>query len=51
MSETTVERNLIRDVGMKSIEDDSLEDSLMSLRTSAGITEGNVSSGVPVNRR
>ena len=39
-SENTVEQNLIRDVGMKSIEDDLLEDLLMSLRTSAaGVTE------------
>ena len=36
---------------MKSTEDDLLEDLLMSLRTSAGVKEGNVSSGVPVNGR
>ena len=46
-----MEQDLIRDVGMKSIEDDLLEDLLMSLRTSAGVTEGNVSNGVPVNER
>ena len=44
-----MEQALIRDVGMKSIEDNLLEDLLMSLRTSAGVTEGNVSNGVPVN--
>ena len=37
-----MEQNLIRDVGMKSIEDDLLEDLLMSLRTSAEVTEGNL---------
>ena len=36
---------------MKFIEDDLLEDLLMSLRTSAGVTEGNVSNGVPMNER
>ena len=36
-----MEQDLIRDVGMKSIEDDLLEDLLMSLRTSAGVIEGN----------
>ena len=36
---------------MKSIEDDLLEDLLVSLRTSAGVTEGNVSSEVQVNGR
>ena len=36
---------------MKSIEDDLLEDLLMSIRTSVGVTEGNVSNGVPVNER
>ena len=46
-----MKQDLIRDVGMKSIEEDLLEDLLMSLRTSAGVTEGNVSSGVPVNGR
>ena len=46
-----MEQDLIRDVGMKSIKDDLLEDLLMSLRSSAGVTEGNVSSGVPVNVR
>ena len=46
-----MEQDLIRDVGMKSNEDDLLEDLLMSLRTLAGVTEGNVSSGVPVNGR
>ena len=46
-----MEQDLIRDVGMKFIEDDLLEDLLMSLRTSAGVTEGNVSSGVPMNGR
>ena len=46
-----MEQDLIRDVGMKSIEDDLLEDLLMSLRTSAGVTEINVSNGVPVNER
>ena len=46
-----MEHDLIRDVGMKSIEDDLLENLLMSLRTSAGVTEGNVSNGVPVNGR
>ena len=51
VSENTVEQDLIRDVGMKSIQDDLLEDLLMSLRTSAGVTEGNVSNGVPVNGR
>ena len=51
LSENTMEQDLIRDVGMKSIEDDLLEDLLMSLRTSAGVTEGNVSNGVPVNER
>ena len=47
----TVEQDLIRNVEMKSIEDDLLEDLLMSLRTSAGATEGNVSNGVSVNER
>ena len=42
ISENTLEQDLIRDVGIKSIEDDLLEDLLMSLRTSAGVTEGNV---------
>ena len=51
ISENIVKQDLIRDVGMKSIEDDLLEDLLMSLRTSAGVTEGNVSNGVPVNGR
>ena len=51
ISEDTVEQDLIRDVEMKSIENDLLEDLLMSLRTSAGMTEGNVSNGVPVNGR
>ena len=51
ISENTVDQDLIRDVGMKSIEDDLFEDLLMSLRTSAGVTEGNVSNGVPVNGR
>ena len=50
-SENTVEQDLIRDVGMKSTEDDLLEDLLISLRTSAGVTDGNVSNGVPVNGR
>ena len=45
--ENTVEHDIIRNVRMKSIEDDLLEDLLMSLRTTAGVTEGNVSSGVP----
>ena len=45
ISENTVEQDLIIDVGMKSIEDDLLEDLLMNLRTLAGVTEGNVSSG------
>ena len=36
---------------MKSIEDDLLEDLLMNIRTSAGVTEGNVSSGVTENGR
>ena len=35
--------------GMKSIEDDLLEYLLMSLRTSTGVTEGNVSTVVTVN--
>ena len=52
ISENTVEQDLIRDLGMKSIEDDLLEDLLMSLRTSTGVmTEGNVSNGVSVNGR
>ena len=51
ISENTVEQDLIRDVGMKSIEDDLLQDLFMGLRTSAGVTEGNVSNGVPVNER
>ena len=51
ISANTIEQDLIRDVGMKSIEDDLLEDLLMSLRTSAGVTEGNVSNGVAVNER
>ena len=46
-----MEQDLIRDVGMKSIEGDLLEDLLMSLRTSAGVIEANVSNGVPVNER
>ena len=46
-----MKQDLIRDVGMKSIEDDLLEDLLTSLRTSAGMTEGNVSNGMPVNGR
>ena len=46
-----MEQDLIRDVGMKSSEDDLLEDLLMSLRTSTGVTEGNVSNVVPVNER
>ena len=46
-----MEQDLIRDVEMKSIKDDLLEDLLMSLRTSAGVTEGNVSNEVPVNGR
>ena len=44
-----MEQDLIRDVGMKSIENDLLEDLLMSLRTLAGVTEEHVSDGVPVN--
>ena len=51
ISENTAKQDLIRDVGMKSIEDDLLEDLLMSLKTSAGVTEGNVSSGLPVKGR
>ena len=51
ISENTVEQDLTRDVYMKSIEDDLLDDLLMSLRTSAGVTEGNVSNEVPVNGR
>ena len=51
ISENTVEQNLIRDVGMKSIEDDLMENLLMSLRTLAGVAEENVSNGVPVNGR
>ena len=51
ISENTVEQDLIRDVEMKSIEDDLLEDLLIGMRTSAGVTEGNVSNGVPVNGR
>ena len=51
ISENTVKQDLIRDVGMKSIEEDLLEDLLMSFRTSAGAKEGNVSNGVPVNGR
>ena len=46
-----MEQNLIRDVEMKSIEDYLLEELLMSLRTSDGVTEGNVSYGVAVNGR
>ena len=46
-----MDQDLIRDVGMKSIENDLLKDLLMSLRTSTGVTEGNVSNGVPVNGR
>ena len=46
-----MEQDLIRDVRMMSIEDVSLEDLLMSLRTSAGVTEENVPNGVPVNGR
>ena len=38
ISENTMEQDLIRDVGMKSIEDDFLDDLLISLRTSAGVT-------------
>ena len=38
-----MKQHLVRDVGMKSIEDDLLEDLLMSLRASPGVTEGNVS--------
>ena len=41
-----MKKDLITDVEMKSIEDDLLEYLMMSLRTSAGVTEGNVSSGV-----
>ena len=51
MSENTMELDLMSDVGMKSIENDLLEYLLMSLRTSDGVTEGNVSNGVPVNER
>ena len=40
ISKNTVEQDLIRDVWMKFIEDDS-----------AGLTVGNVSSGIPVNGR
>ena len=40
ISENSVEHDLIRDVWMKSIKDDLLEDLLMSLRISAGVTEG-----------
>ena len=50
ISENTV-AGFIRDVGMKSIEDDSLQDLFMGLRTSAGMTKENVSNGVPVNER
>ena len=46
-----MEQDIIRNVEMKSIEDDLLEDLLMSLRTTAGVIEGNVSSEVPVNER
>ena len=49
--ENTAEQDLIRDMVMKSIEDDLLKYLLMSLRTSAGVTEGNVSSGMPLNGR
>ena len=49
ISENTAKQELIRDVGMKSIEDNLLEDLLMSWRTSAGVTEGNVLNGVPLN--
>ena len=35
-----MEQDLIGDVGIKSTEDDKLEDLLMNLRTSAGVTEG-----------
>ena len=46
-----MEQDLIRDVRCV-IEDDLLEDLLISLRTSAtGVTEGYVSNGVPVNGR
>ena len=51
ISENTVEQDLIIGVRMKYIENDILEDLLMSLRTSAEVTEGNVSSGVAVNGR
>ena len=51
ISENTVKQDLIRDVKMKSIEDNLLKYLLMSLRTSAGVTEGHVSNGVPVNGR
>ena len=52
ISENSTEQDfLIRHVGMKSNEDDLLKDLLMSLRTSAGVTEGNVSNEVPVNGR
>ena len=37
-----MKQDLIRDVWIKSIEDDLLEDLLMSLRTSAGVMEGNM---------
>ena len=46
-----MKQDLIRYVGMKSLEDDLLEDLLMRLRNLAGVTEGNVSSEVPVNGR
>ena len=46
-----MKQDLMRDVGMKSTEDELLENLLMSLRTSAGVTEGNVSGGVPMNER
>ena len=45
-----MEKDLIRDVSCV-IEDDLLEDLLISLRTSAEITEGYVSNGVPVHGR
>ena len=51
ISENTVEQDLIRIVWMKFTEHDLLENLLMSLRTSAGVTEGNVPSGMPVNGR
>ena len=46
-----MKQDIIRDVGMKTVEDDLLDYFLISIRTSEEVTEGNVSSGGPVNGR